>query len=109
MCLPASTNVWIDESMTTSTAENDMQIGFKSAWKMSYCACFSMCVLSSLKAQAIKPPASKPAAGFPTELEKSTDQGNLCSVVVFLFLQHSFVAVKFSRTQRGLTLWIPKT
>ena len=95
--------------MTTSTAENDMQIGLKSAWKMSYCACFSMCVLSSLKAQAIKPPASKPAAGFPTELEKSTDQGNLCSVVVFLFLQHSFVAVKFSRTQRGLTLWIPKT
>ena len=32
-------------------------------------------ILWILKAQAIKPPASKPAAGFPTELEKSTDQG----------------------------------
>ena len=83
--------------MTTSLAENDMQNSFRLAWKMSYFACFSMCVLSFLKAQSIKPPASKPAAGSPTELEKSTDQGNLCSVVLFLFVQNSSVAMKFSR------------
>lgn len=64
-CRRASTDVWIDESMTTSIAENDMQIGFNFVWKMSYGACFSMCVLSFFEGSGYQTSSIKACSWFP--------------------------------------------